>query len=175
MQEFKFSTGEIDRIIRSMVVLIDSREKKNEHIVDYFRKNRVEYRVSKLDYGDYSFMLPAVVMGRDVFFHRDIYVERKNSLEELSHNFTQEREAFEKEFLRAGNDGAKGYLMVEDAGGYSKIISHGYDTGFSPKSFIASLRTWESRFDIAPRFIDKRDSGYFIASTFRYYAREVLR
>ena len=57
-------------------------------------------------------MIPASAVNEDIFFHRDIVVERKASLEELSGNLAQERERFEKEFLKAGNDGCKVYLMV---------------------------------------------------------------
>ena len=102
-------------------------------------------------------------------------VERKASLEELSSNLTQERERFEKEFLKAGNDGAKLYLMVEDMGGYSSIIGHKYNTQFAPAAYMASLKTWESRFGCNVQFIDSQYSGYYIVSTFQYYAREVLK
>lgn len=68
--------------------------------------------------------------------------------------YLQEREAFEKEFLKAGNDGAKIYLMVEDKGGYSSIIGHKYQTQFSPMAYMASLKTWEHRFEANIQFID---------------------
>lgn len=42
-----------------MVILVDSREKKNSHILDYFRKQKIAYQVEKLEYNDYSFMIPA--------------------------------------------------------------------------------------------------------------------
>ena len=46
-----------------MIVLVDSREKKNSHILDYFRKQKIAYQVEKLEYGDYSFMIPAAAAG----------------------------------------------------------------------------------------------------------------
>lgn len=73
--------------------------------------------------------------GERVYFHRDIVIERKASLEELSGNLAQEREAFEKEFLRARNDRAKVYLMVEDKGGYSSIIEINYSISTSLNLF----------------------------------------
>ena len=54
--------------------------------------------------------------GEDIYFHRDIVIERNTTLKELSGNLAQEREKFEKEFLKAGNNGAKLYLMIEESG-----------------------------------------------------------
>lgn len=175
MKEHKFSTDEAKRLMKQMVILVDSREKQNRHILGYFQKQGIAYQVSKLDYGDYSFMIPASAAGRDIYFHRDCVVERKASLEELSGNLTGERERFEKEFLKAGNDGCKVYLMVEAPGGYSDIIGHKYRTEFTPAAYMASLKTWESRFGCNVQFIDSQYSGYFIYSTFSYFCRETLK
>ncbi len=175
MKQYKFSVEEIKKLTKSMVILVDSREKKNTHILDYFRKQKISFQTEKLEYGDYSFMIPAAAAGEDIFFHRDCVVERKASLEELSGNLTGERERFEKEFLKAGNDGCKVYLMIEAPGGYSDIIGHKYRTEFTPAAYMASLKTWESRFGCNVQFIDSQYSGYFIYSTFSYFCREVLK
>ena len=174
MKSYKFSVEEIKKLTNSLVILVDSREKKNSHILDYFRKQKIAYQVEKLEYGDYSFMIPAAA-DEDIFFHRDIVIERKASLEELSGNLAQERERFEKEFLKAGNDGAKIYLMVEAPGGYSDIIGHKYRTEFTPTAYMASLKTFEHRFDANIQFISPEYAGYYIVSTFQYYAREILK
>lgn len=175
MRQYRFSVEDVKRITKSIVVLVDSREKKNEHILAYFEKQGIAYQETKLDYGDYSFYIPASAAGEDIYFHRDIVVERKASLEELSGNLAQERERFEREFLRAGNDGCKVYLLIEAPGGYSDIIGHKYRTQMRPGAFAASLKTWEHRFGANVQFIDKQYSGYLIASTFQYFAREALK
>lgn len=175
MKQYKFSLSDIKKLTKSMVILVDSREQKNGHILDYFKRQDISYQITKLDYGDYAFMLPASAAGQDIFFHRDCVIERKGSLEELSGNLAQNRERFEAEFLRAGNDGCKTYLMVEAPGGYSDIIGHKYRTEFTPAAYMASLKTWESRFGCNIQFIDKQYSGYYIISTFTYFAREALR
>lgn len=175
MKRYKFSVEELKRLMKCMVVLVDSREKKNVHVLDYFKKQGIAYEITKLDYGDYSFMLPAAAAGEDIYFHRDIVIERKASLEELSGNLAQERERFEKEFLKAGNDGCKVYLMIEEPGGYSSVIGHKYRTEMKPAAYMASLKTWEHRFGCNVQFIDKQYSGYYIVSTFQYYAREALK
>lgn len=175
MKEYKFTMEKIKDLVKEMVVLVDSREKKNSHILEYFKKQGIPYRVTKLDFGDYSFLLPASAAGTDLYFHQDICIERKATLEELSGNLAQKRQQFETEFLRAGNSGAKIYLMVEHPGGYTDIINHTYKTELSPIAFMASLKTWESRFSCNVQFIDRQYSGYFIVSTFQYYARERLK
>ena len=175
MKQYKFYVEEIKKLTKQMVILVDSREKRNEHILSYFDKQGIAYKKEKLEYGDYSFMIPATAAGEDIFFHRDIAIERKASLEELSGNLAQERERFEKEFLKAGNDGCKIYLMIESPGGYSDIIGHRYRTEFTPAAYMASLKTWESRFGCNVQFIDNQYSGYYIYSTFSYFAREKLK
>lgn len=175
IKQYKFSDADVKKLIKQIVVLVDTREKKNSHITDYFIKHGIAYEPTTLSYGDYSFMLPAAAAGENIYFHQDIVVERKGSLEELSGNLAQERERFEREFLKAGNDGAKLYLMIEDVGGYTSIISHKYNTQLAPAAYMASLKAWEARFNCNVQFIDKQYSGYYIMSTFQYYAREMLK
>ncbi len=175
MKQYKFSTEEIKKLCKKMIVLVDSREKENNHILSYLNKQKIAYRKTKLDYGDYSFYIPATAAGEDIYFHDSIVTERKASLEELSGNLTQDRTRFETEFLKAGNNGTKTYLMIEDAGGYSSIISHKYSTQFTPISYMASLKAWEARFNCNTQFIEKQYSGYYIYSTFYYFCREALK
>ncbi len=175
MRKYKFSFEEAKKLAKNIVILVDSREKKNKYILDYFEKQGISYRVEKLEYGDYSFMIPASAAGQDIYFHRDCVVERKASLEELSGNLAQNRERFETEFLRAGNDGCKVYLLVEAPGGYSDIIGAKYKTQMKPQAYMASLKTWESRFGCNIQFIDSQYSGYYIVSMFQYFAREFLK
>lgn len=174
IKQYKYASKDINKLINDMVVLADRREKNGRYITDCFSKNNIAYEPATLIYGDYLFMIPAAA-GQDIFFHRDIAIERKASLEELSGNLAQKRERFEKEFLRAGNDGCKVYLMVESPGGYSSIIKHDYNTQVSPASFMVSLKTWAACFDCNAQFIDGRYSGYYIVSTFKYHAREALK
>ena len=124
MRQYRFSLEDIKKLLKSMVVLVDSREKKNGHILEYFDKQNIAYEVTSLNYGDYSFYIPAEAAGEDIYFHRDIVIERKASLEELS-----------------GNDGCKIYLLIEAPGGYSDIIGHRYRTEMKPAAFAASLKT----------------------------------
>ncbi len=175
MKEYKFPLEKIKELLKQMIILVDSREQRNLHILDYFRRQGIAYETMKLDYGDYSCKIPEAAAGQNIFFHDSIVIERKNSLEELSGNFAQYRDRFEMEFLKARNAGAKVYLMIEDPRGYTGICNHEYKTQLNPASYMASLKTWEHRFDTNVQFIAPELSGYFIASTFHYFVREALR
>ena len=175
MKEYKFGLEEIKGMLKYLTVLVDSRERKNKHILDYFNRQGIAYEVQKLDYGDYSCKLPASAAGRDIYFHDSIVIGRKNSLEEISGNFSKGRERFEAEFLKARSVGCKIYLMVEDPRGYTGVITGGYRTGMKPAAFMASLKTWEHRFDANIQFIDPQYAGYYIATTLQYFVREALR
>ncbi len=175
MKAYKYSIEQIKVLLKQMVVLVDSREKQNGHIIDYFKRQGIPYEVTKLDFGDYSCKISASAAGQDIYFHQDIVVERKASLEELSGNLAQHRDRFESEFLKARNAGCKTYLLVESPLGYSGIIGHAYKTQMKPAAFMASLKTWEHRFDTNVQFIDPRYSGYYITSTLQYFVREALK
>lgn len=174
MKRFKYSIKEIGNLLARMTILIDAREKSNEHITDHLTQIKMPYEVTTLNYGDYSCKIE-ISQGEYAYFHDSIVIERKGSLEELSGNFTRDRERFEKEFLRAGNDGAKIYLMVEDVGGYSSIIGHLYGTELKSNAYIASLKAWEARYNLNVQFVDKQYAGYVILSTLQYFVREALK
>lgn len=89
-------------------------------------------------------------------------------------NLTRERARFEIEFMKARNRGAKIYLMVEAPSGYNDIIEHNYQTRFDPISYMGNLRARENRFDCYVQFMEQQHNGYYIASTFFYYAWELF-
>lgn len=171
----KFSLEQIKKLSKTMVILVDSREKENRHITEYFEKHHIAYRKETLSYGDYTFCIPANAehgVDKDMYFHKEIVVERKASIEELSGNLGKERERFEKELLKASKDCCREYLMVENPRGYNDIMEHNYRTDFKPVPYVASLKSFENRYGMNIQFIDKQYAGYIIYSTFYYYMRE---
>lgn len=117
MKEFKYSSKEIDDLLKRTVVMVDSREKQNKHILDYLEKCGIKYETATLSYGDYSFRIQ-LSDHESIFFHDSIVVERKCGLSELSNNLAQQRDRFEREFMKACKEHCKVYLMVEDSAGY---------------------------------------------------------
>lgn len=95
-----------------MKIIVDSREKKCEHIKRWFEKNCVDYEVKKLDVGDYMFPDNPTVS-----------VDRKQNLSELSRNLTNKADhsRFWKEVRRAREQGVKLYILCEHGGKIKSI------------------------------------------------------
>ena len=173
---YHYTKTELKQLLDSIVILADTREKENNHILNYLDKQGIKHKSKKLDFGDYSFMLPAnkeLGISRDIYFSNSISIERKAGLNELSNNFTHKRTQFENELIRA--NGSKFILLVEDQQGYQNILQHNYRTKYKPKSFIASLATFQARYNLDIRFMNKELSGNFIYYSLRYWAREYLK
>lgn len=171
VQLHKYTDGELEELLKSIVILIDTREQENKHILSYLDKKKVPYKYLKLNHGDYSFYLPAnekLGIHRDLYFTNIVTVERKGSLEELSGNFTKGRANIEEEFIRKRG---KMYLMIENST-YEDILKHNYNTKYEPLSFIATLNSFETRYDLKTAFVTKAAAGNFIYHKFYYYLRE---
>lgn len=172
---YHYTDAELKQLLQSLVILIDTREQENGYIQAYLEKQGIAYAGRKLDFGDYSLMLPASPdMGivRDIYFTGAIAIERKASLEELSGNLTHDRARFEAELIRASR--SKLYLMVENAS-YADIIGHNYRTQYDPKAFLAALKTFEIRYGLRLTFVPAAYAGNYIYHTFYYYLREYLK
>jgi ERCC4-type nuclease len=175
--KYHYTDKELKALLSSMTIIIDTREQKNSHIVDYLDKHKVAHTSKKLDYGDYSCMIPVnpeLGIVRDTYFTDVVAVERKNGLTELSNNLSNDRDRFVSELLRT--KGTKLFLMIENTlGGYDDILNHKYNSKYNEKSFIATLKSFEAQFNINISFLpDKELSGFFIFSTLYYTVRNYL-
>lgn len=171
---YHYTDTELKTLLKSMVILIDTREQENKHIIDWLNKSKVPYKVRKLDYGDYSYMLPkneALGVLRDIYFMDGLAIERKASLDELASNLTHERARFESELLRG--TGAKMYLLVEN-GSWQSIYAGMYKSEYKPQSFLASLKCYEARFGLNIDFTLEAYTGSWIYNTCYYHLREIL-
>lgn len=175
LDKFKYTDKELDQLISSMTILIDTREKKNEHIISYFDSKGIQHKSKKLDYGDYSFMIPkneALNIPRDVYFDGEIILERKGSAEELSGNFTKERDRIEKEFTLA----PKTKVLLLEGCSYSDIVTGNYNTQYNKKSYWASIHSFWHKYNLPVFFMpDNKYSGIFIRGYFEYYLKNYLR
>ena len=165
----------MEELISSMVILVDTREKVNDHILEYFDKKNIAHKKKALDYGDYSFMIPAnekLSIPRDLYFTNKVVVERKASLEEISNNLTKERDRFEKELCLAPKTKV---LLLENAN-YSDIATGNYNTQYNKKSFWASIHSFWFKYNIPIFFMpDNKWSGLFIRGYFEYYLKNYIR
>jgi ERCC4-type nuclease len=172
---FKYTDKELDELISSMVILVDTREKKNEHITDYFDRKKITYKKKALDYGDYSFLVPAnenLSIPRDLIFSSKVVIERKGSLEEISGNLTNGRDRFEKELCLA----PKNKVLLIENGSYADIATGKYNTQYNRKSFLSSLHSFWFKYNVPIMFMpDNKYSGLFIREYFEWYLKNYIR
>jgi ERCC4-type nuclease len=174
-EQSPLSFKQIEYLLSQMVIIIDSREQVNHWITDYLDARWIPYISNKLNYGDYSFFLPAdkeLGIMEDVYFTDKLVIERKNSLDELCNNLTKDRDRFERELERAR--GCKFVLMIESSS-YADIVYHRYASEFKPQSFVATLATYQARYGIEVAYVDRKCSGNYIVNLFKYYLREWLK
>ena len=174
MMNNKYKDSEINKIIKSMIILVDTREKKWSHIKIYLKSNNIKYLDYKLDFGDYSFMIPQsdkLKIDEDVYFNDDIAIERKANAEEISGNLTEDRDRLKREFERGNN---KIRLLIENSS-YADIYRNNYNTQLNSNSFIGSLHSLQEEYNSPFFFVDKIYSGHYIVNTFKYYIRNKLK
>lgn len=176
LENYMYTESEQRKLLSSIVVLVDTREQRNQHITDYFDQHNIPYKSKALDYGDYSFMLPKneeLGIFKNISFEKDIVIERKNSAEELALCLTKTRQRFEDEFIRGAK--AKKYLVVENCD-YKDIITGNYNSEYKSKSYLGSLHSFEHKFDLRIMFLpDKGCTPVFIIATFNYYLRGLIK
>lgn len=174
--KYKYTDSEERELLDSIVILVDTREKVNDHITDYFDKHHIPYKKKALKNGDYSFFIPQnekLGIYRDTYFHDDIFVERKASLEELSGNLSTKRADFEEELAVA--KAHKKYLLIENAN-YEDIVNGKYNTQYNKKSYLGSIHSFNHKYDLEIVFMpDSTYSPIFIYGVMQYYLRNLIR
>ena len=94
------------------MIICDTREQKNEHILKYFERHKIPYRIDTVDTADY--------MMEDGQW--SIRVERKATLSELAHNLlSKDKDRFYREIRRAREMGIKLYVVCEHGHGIERI------------------------------------------------------
>lgn len=174
---YQFKTGELKEMLKKMEIIIDTRENQNSHITDFFDKKKIPYRVAKLNFGDYSCLIPKGSFEgqqREIYFDRDIVIERKNGIDELCGNLKDDTRIL-KELAHLNKYDIKYYVFLEDKRFDSNVRSGNYRSEYQPKSLYARLKTIEARYNTIIRPIDKAYMGSEIYNTFYYYVREILK
>ena len=83
-------------------IIIDSREKKCDHIKAYFDRQGIEYEIRKLDEGDYQ------IDGQP-----NLTVDRKKDMQEMYNCVVNDKSRFYKEVRRCHDKGIKLYILIE--------------------------------------------------------------
>ena len=88
------------------MIICDTRERKNQHIIDYFESNGVQYSVKKLNTGDY--------MNTE---NEHLTIDRKQNLDELCSNLcSPDKSRFWREVRRAKAERIRMIVLVEQGG-----------------------------------------------------------
>lgn len=102
------------------MIICDTREKKNQHILDYLSRSGISYEIAKLDTGDY--------MDSD---DMTVSVDRKQNLEELRQNLcSHDSSRFWREVRRSKEERIKLIVLVEDGS----------------VSSLDEVKTWRSKY-----------------------------
>lgn len=169
----KLSDTTIQKLLKTAIVLVDTREQENGHILAYLESHKIPYQVKKLDTGDYGLLLPK---NDELGIYNDLelqtVVERKGSLDELISNMCKDRTRLENEFIRGQRMDMT--LLIENAT-YSDIINQNYRSQMTPQSAAASLMTFRARYGFNIVFVSKAESGVFIYHTLYTAMRVALQ
>ena len=85
------------------IIIVDTREKGNKKILEYFDSVGQDYIISKLDAGDYT-----------LFKDFSTIIDKKDGLLELSHNLCNslEHERIKREIQRAKDLGCENFIFL---------------------------------------------------------------
>ncbi|UBR30214.1 ERCC4 domain-containing protein [Bacillus sp. SD-4] len=175
MIRFHYTDKEIDSILKTLTIVIDTRENKNDHIRDYLHQKGIQIKNQKLDTGDYGCMIPK---NEELGIPRDIYldsrVERKAHMDEITGNLQKDTQtAFENELIRSKD--IPFTLIVEDLKGYEKMLKGQYRSQYKPLALLGRLNTFKAKYNFEIVYLDKKFSGNWIYHHFYYQARHYLK
>ena len=163
---------DIDEAMKTFEIVVDTREQKWKHIENALRQTETPYNRRKLNYGDYSCEV-RTSDNSPLSLSERVVIERKANLDELAGNFTKGRARFDREFKRAVDDKAKVFLLIENAT-WADIEQHHYRSQFPPKSYLATLYSWQAKFNITIIFSKAEQSGNIIKGILWYAMKNYL-
>ncbi|MCD2345791.1 ERCC4 domain-containing protein [Clostridium guangxiense] len=179
---YRFSESEIKKLLKeNFQIIIDTREQQNQHILDYFDRNKILHKTKKLDEGDYTAIItkcPERGIYRDIYF--PVAVERKNSVDELAGNLAEETDTHDdirliRELQRAKTKGIKMYLIIEDKNGMENIKKGNYRSLYRPKAFLGRLSSIQDLYLYDTIFTENKNTGFEIYRKLYYSVRNFLK
>lgn len=165
-----YTEKQYKELLDHMYILCQTNEQVNDHILDYFDKHGIKYRQKAIGEGDYGFMIeatPELGFPVDTYFTDEVFIERKNSLQELAQSLygqkkkrsngkTEYDDAFRRELKRAINKKHK-YLLVEQVSGWDGILNHDYPNNYSEKAYWGMLHRMELDYGLRIKFISREN------------------
>lgn len=175
MIHYKYTDKEIDAILKTLTIVIDTREKVNGHVLKYLQQKSIPVKIQKLDHGDYGCMIPAnPALGIQRDLYMNTFIERKNGVDEITGNLQKDTQhAFINELIRA--QGSRFVLFVEEPDFDEKIAKGDYRSKYDPKALKGRLESLKAKynFEIVP--MSKQMIGHNILHRFYYQTRHFLK
>ena len=140
---YKLSDKTINNLLNKLVVTIDTREKANKHIIDFFETMKIAYKVEKLPFGDYSCKLPKGSLEgqlRDIYFFDDIVIERKANIDEIAGNLKDDAARLKKELAHLNKYNTRFYIFIEDSLYHKHIRNGKYRSQYEPKTLYNRIK-----------------------------------
>lgn len=179
---YKLTDTEINKLLKeNFMIIYDTREQQNQHVLNYFDEKKVKYKKQKIDEGDYTAIItkrPEMGIYRDLYF--PVAVERKNSVDELAGNLSEETDSRDdirliRELQRAKTKGIKMYLIIEDKDGMKNIKEGRYRSLYKPKAFLGRLSSIQDLYLHDTIFVNNKDTGFEIYRKLYYSVRNFLK
>lgn len=176
---YKFTDKEMKKILDSMVVVVDTREQNNQHILEFFNRKKIPYKVVKNDFGDYTAMIPkGTITGftSDIYFDRDIAIERKNSIDEIAGNLKDDAYRIKKELAHMNMYDIKYFFFVEDKDFHENLRNGNYRSQYDPFTLMQRIKKGiEAEYNTVIVPIDKKCIGSEIYYTLQAYVYALFK
>lgn len=136
------------------MLIIDTREKKIEHITSYFDKHGIEYRFDTMHTADYK------IEGKD-----KLRIDRKQNLDELARNLMNRKDhsRFWKEVRRARVQNIKLIILCEHGGKIKSIQDiaqwHSKYSPVSGRALMDEIYRTHIAYGVEFLFCSKRSTG----------------
>lgn len=142
-----------------MIIQIDSREQKYDHITDYLDSQNIKWVRSKCIVGDYINLENPMVV-----------IDRKKDLQEVAGNVCQQHDRFVRELELAKELGYRMIVLIEEPAMHSLtdvITWYNWRRKKNPravsgKQLFKIMSTMGSKYNVEWRFCDKNDTGKVI-------------
>ena len=139
-----------------MIIQVDSREQKYEHVTKYFDSQEIKWVRSKCVVGDYVNLENPMVV-----------IDRKKDLQEVAGNVCQQHERFVRELELAKELGYKMIVLVEESNISTLIdVPSWYNwrrkknpRAVNGKTLYRIMKTMSEKYDIQWEFTTKQQCG----------------
>lgn len=158
------------------MIICDSREQKNVHILRYFERHGIEYRVQKMDTADY------MIEGQP-----NIVIDRKQNLDEICANLTYKGKKanenggkgipsnvarFWREVRRAYEDKIKLVVLIEHGENIKSLADvaawGGSRSGISGRKLVDEMDRLSAAYGVEWQFCGKSETAAIILKILNY-------